>query len=140
MQSTAEQPLIHVNVQCEYLDNQSAPDDAYYAFAYHIEISNRSEQTVQLLNRQWVIMDANGQVREIQGDGVIGEQPVIAPAHSHFYSSWSVIHTPVGCMQGKYGMRIIKKEKQKQKQKQNDSVDFYAEIPVFTLAVPGALN
>jgi len=82
MSNNTNTPKIDIQVRCEYLENQSAPDDAYYAFAYHIHIQNNSEQTVQLLNRKWVIMDANGQTREIQGDGVIGEQPVIEPANS----------------------------------------------------------
>lgn len=134
MISDNEKPDVFVQVQCEYLPNQSAPEDAYFAFAYHVQIQNCSNQTVQLLNRQWVIMDANGQVREVKGDGVIGEQPVIEPEHSHFYSSWSVIHTPVGCMQGKYGMRIVSQNSS------TKNVEFYADIPVFTLAVPGKLN
>lgn len=134
MSNSTTPPEIEIQVQSEYLENQSAPNDAYFAFSYHVQIQNNSVHTVQLLNRQWIIMDANGQVREIQGDGVIGEQPVIAPNHSHFYSSWSVIQTPVGCMQGKYGMRIVNEENK------NSTIDFYAEIPVFTLAVPGKLN
>ena len=127
-------PKIEIFIQSEYLENQSAPDDNYYAFSYHVQIQNSSSEVVQLLNRQWMIMDASGQVREVKGDGVIGEQPVIQPGKSHFYSSWSVIATPVGCMQGKYGMRIIEDENT------NTNVDFYADIPIFTLAVPGTLN
>lgn len=127
-------PKVDVHIQCEYMLDHSNPDEAHFAFAYHVQIQNNSEHTVQLLNRKWVIMDANGQVKEVQGDGVIGEQPVIKPSHSHFYSSWSVLSTPVGCMQGWYGMRIIEEGAT------SDGVDFHAEIPVFTLAVPGTLN
>lgn len=134
MNAATNKPNIDIQVHCEYLPNQSAPEDAYFAFAYHVQIQNLSDQTVQLLNRQWVIMDANGQVREVTGEGVIGEQPVIEPEHSHFYSSWSVIHTPVGCMQGKYGMRVVSDHSAP------NEVEFHAEIPVFTLAVPGKLN
>ena len=126
--------LININVRCEYLENQSAPDDAYFAFSYHVHIQNNSEQIIQLLNRSWVITDANGQTREIQGDGVIGKQPIIQPTQFHAYNSWSVIHTPVGCMHGKYGFRLVKNETT------SNEVDFYADIPVFTLAVPGTLN
>jgi len=117
---------IEVTVEAEYLAEQSREGE--YVFVYHICIQNKGEQAAQLLSRQWLITDADGNVTEVQGDGVIGEQPVIEPQQEHRYSSFSVLKTEVGCMQGSYQMRA------------EDGVFFETEIPMFTLAVAGVLN
>ena len=117
---------IEITVETEYQAEQSR--DGEYVFAYHICIQNKGEQAAQLLSRKWLITDADGNVTEVQGDGVIGQQPVIAPQQEHRYSSYSVLKTKVGCMQGSYQMRT------------EDGVEFEAEIPMFTLAVSGVLN
>jgi len=121
-------PIIDVSVQSEYLPAQSNPEDSRFTFAYHVVISNHSAESVQLLNRKWIITDANGLVEEVIGDGVIGEQPIIAAGSQHRYSSGAILKTPLGCMQGHYGMRTL------------DDDHFKAAIPIFTLAVPGLVN
>lgn len=118
--------LIEVTVETEYQADQSREGE--YVFVYHICIQNKGEQAAQLLSRKWLITDADGNVTEVQGDGVIGEQPVIEPRQEHRYSSYSVLKTEVGCMQGSYQMRG------------EDGVFFEADIPMFTLAVAGILN
>ncbi len=112
---------IRVSVTTEYLEEPSRPDE--YVFAYHICIRNHGEQAAQLLSRKWLITDADGNRIEVQGDGVVGEQPVIPPRGEHCYSSFSVLKTPVGCMQGSYQMKA------------EDGTLFEADIPMFTLAV-----
>jgi len=119
---------IEVSVDTRFVDDQSAPADNRYVFAYTITLHNAGAVPVQLLSRHWVITDANGKVREVAGDGVVGEQPCIAPGEAHRYSSGAVIETPVGVMQGRYGMIT------------GDGVRFPAPIPAFRLAVPGILH
>lgn len=121
-------PSVNVEVVSEYLMEQSNPEESLFAFAYHVTITNASDETVQLINRKWVITDANGLVNEVKGKGVIGEQPLIEPRQHYRYSSGAILKTPLGCMQGHYGMRS------------KDGDKFKAAIPVFTLAVPGLVN
>jgi len=117
---------IEITVETEYQVEQSREGE--YVFVYHICIRNNGEQAAQLLSRKWLITDADGNITEVQGDGVIGQQPVIQPQQEHRYSSYSVLKTKVGCMQGSYQMCT------------EDGVQFEAEIPMFTLAVSGILN
>ena len=119
---------IQIDVQADYLLERSNPQESMFAFAYHVTISNHSNESVQLLDRKWIITDASGIVNEVEGKGVIGEQPVIEPGQSYQYSSASILKTPIGCMQGHYGMCTA------------DGDKFKATIPVFTLAVPGLVN
>lgn len=113
---------------CWYLEDQSSPEDRRFVFSYTISIHNRGEQPSKLLTRHWLITDADGKKQEVHGDGVIGEQPVIKPGEKHTYSSGAVIETPVGTMEGRYGMQA------------DDGTEFTATIPIFRLAVPGVLN
>lgn len=119
---------IEVEAQVVYLPHQSNPVERKYAFAYTISIHNHGTQPAQLLTRHWLITDAEGHVQEVHGDGVIGEQPEITPGQTHRYSSGTVIETPVGTMEGRYGMVSP------------DGAKFDAAIPIFSLAVPGVLN
>ena len=119
---------IRVEVQSTYLPDQSEPSDGRYLFAYTITIYNDGGLPAQLLTRRWLITDANGKVQEVRGDGVVGEQPKIAPGKMHRYSSGAVLETPVGTMEGSYGMVS------------DDGEHFEAPIPRFRLAVPGILN
>lgn len=119
---------IHIDVETRYLPDQSDTDENRYVFAYTITIHNNGKLPVQLLSRRWLITDASGQTQEVTGDGVVGEQPTIRPGDYHRYSSFSVIETPVGTMEGSYAM--VDKEEQA----------FDAAIPVFRLAVPGVVN
>jgi ApaG protein len=119
---------IQIGVEANYLADQSDTEEHRYVFAYTITIRNTGKLPVQLLTRRWLITDASGKVREVRGDGVVGEQPRIRPGKFHRYSSLSIIETPVGTMEGSYGMI------------DDDGESFSASIPIFRLAVPGILN
>jgi len=119
---------INVSTAVQFIEAQSNPDERRYVFAYTIAIHNAGETPAQLLTRHWLITDADGHIQEVHGDGVIGEQPDIAPGDTHTYSSGTVIETPVGTMEGRYGMVSA------------DGTQFDALIPIFRLAVPGVLN
>jgi ApaG protein len=118
---------VDITVQTQYLKNQ-IPDKDKYAFAYKITIHNYGQQSVQLINRYWLITDGNGKKTEVQGPGVIGEQPFIQPDDSFDYTSGAVLDTPVGTMQGYYEMQ------------REDGERFQAPINIFSLAVPNVLN
>ena len=119
---------VEINIETSFLADQSNTDEQRYVFAYTITIHNTGKQTVQLLTRSWLITDSGGKVQEVHGDGVVGEQPKIHPGKYHRYSSLSVLATPVGTMEGSYGMV------------DNSGEAFSAPIPVFRLAIPGILN
>ncbi len=119
---------IRIEVQTAYLPDQSEPAEGRYLFSYTISIHNDGALPAKLLTRHWLITDANGKVQEVRGDGVVGEQPKIAPGKLHRYSSGAVLETPVGTMEGSYGMVS------------DDGDQFEAVIPCFRLAVPGILN
>jgi ApaG protein len=119
---------VRVQVQARYLPDQSAPRENRYHFAYHITITNVGGDTVQLISRHWIITDAEGDVQEVRGPGVVGEQPVLQPGGSFEYTSFCPLKTNVGTMQGSYQM--VKA----------DGERFDARIAPFTLAVPNALN
>jgi ApaG protein len=118
---------IEIKVETQYLKNQ-IPDKDKYVFAYKISIHNNGMQSVQLINRYWLITDGNGEKTEVQGEGVIGEQPHIQIGDSFQYTSGAVLDTPVGTMQGYYEML------------REDGELFQAAINVFSLAVPNAVN
>jgi len=118
---------VEITVETQYLKNQ-IPDREQYAFAYKISIHNYGQNSVQLINRYWLITDGNGKKTEVQGPGVIGEQPHIPPGESFKYTSGAVLDTPVGTMQGYYEMQ------------QKDGERFEATISVFSLAVPNVVN
>jgi len=119
---------IDISVNTSYIDEQSLPQDSRYVFSYTITIQNNGPVAATLRSRHWVITDANGKVQEVQGDGVVGEQPYLRPGEEFRYSSGAVLETPVGAMQGKYIMEA------------DDGDHFDAPIAPFTLAVPGLLQ
>lgn len=119
---------IRVQVRPEYAEKHSDADEGRFVFIYHISIHNEGRLAAQLLHRHWIITDAEGCVQEVEGEGVIGEQPDIPPGGMYSYQSFCVLETPIGCMQGSYQMRA------------SDGFEFDAEVPTFTLAVPGSLN
>ncbi|WP_420554905.1 Co2+/Mg2+ efflux protein ApaG [Neptuniibacter marinus] len=119
---------ITIEVNTAYLDKQSDPDSKRYVFSYQITITNHNPIPVQLLNRYWLITDGNQHIQEVQGEGVVGEQPVIKPNSSYTYTSGSVLTTSVGSMQGHYEMSTDEGEL------------FKAPITPFTLASPNALH
>jgi ApaG protein len=112
-----------------YLPQQSSPANQQYIYAYKIKIINHGNHTVQLLRRKWVITDGLGGIREVEGEGVIGQQPVLAPGQSHEYVSGTDMPTPIGNMQGYYVMRYM-----------HTGETFKVEIPAFTLCTPEHLN
>ena len=121
-------PCIKCTVQTKYVETESQPDKQRFVFAYLITIRNLSPQTVQLLARRWLITDANGKQLTIEGDGVVGEQPIIQSQDEYTYTSATVIETPVGVMQGHYQMI------------DHQGQAFNAEVEPFRLAIPNILN
>lgn len=123
-----QSPCFEIMVKTEYLDKQSNPEDSRFVFAYTIRILNKSKTPAQLLRRHWIITDANGEIMEVRGNGVVGEQPWIAPGEEYKYTSGTVLNEIMGCMEGSYMMCG------------EDGVEFEAHIPVFTLAQPDKLH
>ncbi len=95
---------IRVSVRCFYLADQSRPDDSHYVWAYRVRIENLRAEPVQLLSRTWRIIDAQGRVQTVHGEGVIGQQPVLEPAETFEYTSGTPLDTPSGFMSGTYHM------------------------------------
>jgi len=119
---------IKVSAQSVYIREQSQPDDERYLFAYTIVIKNTGAIAAQLRTRHWIITDTNGKVQEVRGDGVVGEQPRLAPGEEFTYTSAAVLETPVGSMHGSYQMIA------------EDGVEFDAEIQAFGLSIPDVLH
>lgn len=119
---------ITVEVRTEYLPDQSNPEAERYTFAYHITIRNTGSVAAQLISRHWIITDAEGQVQEVRGLGVVGDQPLLQPGQSYEYTSGSTFATPVGTMKGSYQMTA------------EDGTRFDAEIPEFVLSMPRVLH
>lgn len=95
---------IRVTVRPVYLDGQSDVLARRFVFGYYVRIDNESLDDVQLLRRHWIISDSSGRIEEVEGEGVIGRQPVIAPGEHHEYNSYCVLQTFVGTMEGTYTM------------------------------------
>jgi len=119
---------IRIEVESTYLSDRSSPRDSQYLFAYRVRISNIGPETAQLVSREWIITNADGEVARVKGPGVVGEQPVLPPGGVFEYSSFCPLKTSVGAMQGSYQMVTA------------DGEQFDAQIAPFTLAVPNALN
>lgn len=98
---------VRVEVLSQYSPANSRPLHGEWVFEYTVRITNLAAETVQLLDRHWIITDGTGQVREVEGPGVVGEQPVLAPGQSFKYSSWCPLSTPVGVMRGTYRMARV---------------------------------
>lgn len=96
---------IQVTVTPRFLEEQSAPDQARFFWAYTVEIANLGIEAVQLRTRQWHIVDGQGGVQEVQGPGVVGEEPMIMPGDSFTYTSGCPLSTPDGTMSGQYMMQ-----------------------------------
>lgn len=119
---------IRVQVDPYYLDDQSDPDEPRYVWAYTVRIDNQSEDVVQLKTRHWKITDAMGYTDEVQGEGVVGEQPVLKPGEGFEYTSGAPLATPSGLMVGCYGMTTSGGEM------------FDVDIPAFSLDSPYELR
>jgi ApaG protein len=119
---------IRVEIASEYVPERSSPADQEYFFQYHVRISNVGSERATLVSRKWVITDADGQVERVEGPGVVGEQPLLAPGTAFEYTSFCSLKTAVGAMQGSYQMAT------------GGGDQFDATIAPFTLAVPRALH
>ena len=115
---------IEVEVTPRFLSERSSPENGYYFWAYTINLTNRGDETVQLKTRHWRITDAGGRLQEVQGAGVVGEQPVLRPGESFEYTSGVPLQTPSGFMTGSYGMVTTTGE------------TFDIDIPAFSLDSP----
>ena len=119
---------IRVEVQSRCLPERSDPETGYHFFVYAVRITNLGEKAAQLISRHWVITDADGNTQEVQGEGVVGEQPHLEPGESFEYTSACPLETPVGAMHGTYQMVDA------------DGDAFDAEVAAFTLAMTEALH
>lgn len=119
---------IKVEAETDYIAGQSTPDDNRYVFAYTITISNQGTVPAKLLTRHWYITNSDNDVQEVIGEGVVGEQPHIAPGESYRYTSGAILETPVGSMHGSYQMIA------------DDGKRFEADIRPFNLSIPHVLN
>jgi ApaG protein len=120
---------IKVTVETEYQPAYSSPTQYHYVFTYRITIENQSDNTIQLMRRHWHIFDAGFNVREVEGEGVVGQQPVIEPGQTHQYVSGCNLKSGMGKMSGTYLMeRVV------------DGSQMQVNIPEFTMIAPLRLN
>ena len=126
--SSAQDYNINVQVETQFLPEQSEPDDSRFVFAYTITITNTGGLPARLVSRHWIILDGAENRQEVHGEGVVGQQPYLAPGETFRYTSGTVLQTPVGSMHGSYQMLG------------DDGTCFDAEIPAFTLSTPHSLH
>lgn len=119
---------IHVQVRTNYIEAQSVPLEHRYVYSYTITIANNGAAPAQLISRHWRITDANEKLQEVQGMGVVGEQPHLNPGESYTYTSGVILETETGLMEGTYHMRA------------DDGAMFDAPIPTFALVPPHAIH
>ncbi|SFN18282.1 ApaG protein [Izhakiella capsodis] len=123
-----ESSRICIQVQSVYVASQSLPAEERYVFAYTITLRNLGRDSIQLLNRYWLITNGNGRETEVRGEGVIGEQPHIAAGSEFQYTSGAILETPMGTMQGHYEMQDA------------EGLRFQVDIPVFRLAIESCIH
>lgn len=128
--------LVDVDVLTTYLPRHSRPESQQYTFAYTISISNNANVPVQLLSRHWVITDGHGEVQEVRGEGVVGEQPQIQPGQFFRYTSGTTLPTPVGYMEGSFTMIELTNREPGPLARPA----FEVPVAAFTLHTPTALN
>ncbi|MBW2510117.1 MAG: Co2+/Mg2+ efflux protein ApaG [Deltaproteobacteria bacterium] len=126
--SSATTRGVLVQVRSQYLADQSQPAIRRFVFAYEITITNNGSEVVQLHSRHWIITDGLGEVQEVKGPGVVGEQPILSPGESFRYTSGAILPTPRGTMRGTYQMH------------RGDGARFDADIAEFLLERPYSLN
>jgi ApaG protein len=119
---------IRVEVRSEFRPDRSSPATGRYLFNYTVRISNQGSRPAKLVARHWIITDADGGDEEVEGEGVVGQQPQLGAGERFEYTSFCVLRTPFGSMRGSY--RMVR----------DDGSEFEAEIAPFTLAAPGVLN
>jgi ApaG protein len=124
--NTAHKAHIDVYIEAHYIQNQSKIGQ--YAFSYKVYLENVGDIASQIIARHWIITDSNGEIREIKGLGIVGEQPTLQPGQKHEYSSLTILSTPVGTMKGTY-LCIT------------EAGDLFgASIPEFILSLPNVLH
>lgn len=119
---------IRVDVESNYIAQQSIEAEQQFVFSYTVTVTNQSTESVRLTNRYWLITDANGDSNTVTGEGVVGQQPHIKPSQSFTYTSGCVLRSPLGNMQGHYQMQ------------RNNAELIQVDIPLFRLAKPNILN
>lgn len=119
---------IAIDIDTQFLDHESQPEKDRYLFSYTITIKNKGLSSARLLSRYWKITGGNGYEQEVEGDGVIGLHPYLAPEQEFTYTSAAMLDTPVGMMQGHYTMV------------NDDGEHFDVDIPAFTLSAPQTLH
>lgn len=120
--------MIDIKVETRFIQEQSEPDSDRYVFAYTVTMKNNGNDDAQLLNRYWLITDANGKKTEVQGPGVVGEQPILKPGASYTYTSGCILETELGTMEGHYEF------------KEDSDKQFKQPIPVFRLSIPNIVH
>ncbi len=126
--SSHKQYEFSVSVETQFVPDQSDEAQGRYVFSYTITITNTGNVAAQLISRHWIITDANDQVQEVRGLGVVGVQPLLRPGEHFQYTSGTVLPTPVGTMRGSYQMTA------------EDGTQFDTPIPAFTLSIPRVLH
>ena len=119
---------IQIEVQTNYIEEQSEPEAERFVFAYTVRIINNSEQAARLVSRHWIVTDANYKQQEVTGDGVVGQQPYLKPGEAFEYTSAAMLETPVGSMHGSYQMV------------DDHGQQFDAPIPAFNLSTPNSIH
>lgn len=122
------EPNVSIKFQSVYIESQSQPEIKRYVFAYTVSIRNLGREAIQLMSRYWLITNSDGHRTEVQGEGVVGEQPVIQPSKVYRYTSGAILETPMGTMEGYYVMLNGQGE------------NFHVDIPAFRLAIPTLIN
>ncbi len=123
-----DENIILVQVKPKYSKEQSDPEKNRYIFSYAVTIKNSSQNRVTLMYRHWIITDSNGRKKEIQGEGVVGEQPSLKPGEEFEYTSWAMLETPSGVMHGHYHLES------------ENGQSFETDIPAFSLTTPETLH
>jgi ApaG protein len=130
MSLKSRQPVhaVEVDVDCQFIEEKSDPEQDRYLFTYTVTIRNSGTAAAKLLTRHWLITDSNNKIQEVRGDGVIGQQPRLKPGEEHHYSSAAMVETPVATMRGSYGMV------------DDEGAEFNAPIEQFVLSIPRTLH
>lgn len=119
---------VDVDIETEFVESESQPDDRRYVFAYTVTVHNQSEVPATLMERRWTITHGTGKVERVEGEGVVGQQPRLLPGQGFRYTSGAVLESDVGIMEGRYILET------------DEGSRYEASIPAFTLAVPRTLH
>lgn len=119
---------IDIDVACKFVAEQSQPEENAYVFAYSIRIHNGNDAPLQLINRYWKIIDAEEKVQEVEGEGVVGQQPTLISGETYQYSSGAVINHPPATMEGQYEFEDESGQR------------FWVAVPAFMLSLPGQIH